>query len=168
MARYQFPHDRTAFLIPKDAFQPVLVPPRTTMQIYADANASVLADIRNLDGTLVNSSTLYVENAIVPEFLGPDGTIRVWGKIAGSSVANAIYAQLVIGTTTGGTTYTHTQTLAQSVWNVAHNLGRFPAAVGLFSADFTMQWDEFAIRHVDMNNMLISMDTPTPGVAVIE
>lgn len=167
MTRYRFPQDRSAFIYGAD-YSPILTPPRTPIVLYTDQAGTAPADIRNLDGTSIALSTVYTDHGIVPEFLGPDTVTMLWGIPAGG-VAYPFEAQaLSLFIESGFATYLHTQASPASVWSVHHNLGRYPAAVGLFSADFSQQWDEFSIRHVDTNNMLISMDTPTPGVAVIE
>jgi hypothetical protein len=63
--------------------------------------------------------------------------------------------------------YEHVQSIAQSVWTVNHALGFRPSAVSLFSLDFSREYDEFAIQHLDVNNLLISMDVPTAGRALM-
>lgn len=65
------------------------------------------------------------------------------------------------------TTYQHSQTVPATVWIVHHGLGRYPAAVSLFSADFGVEYDEFAVQHLDVNSLRISMDLPSTGRALI-
>jgi hypothetical protein len=168
VARYRFPIDRTALIL-QGAYEPVLTPPRTGIQIFSDANATALADIQNLDGSAIAQSTVYAEGGLIPEFLGPDGVVRVYGKNLGSTAAAIpMFAQIVSGGGGGGTAnFVFTQSTPQSVWTVAHNLGQYPSAVSVFSTDLQMQYDEFSIRHTDVNHLLVSMDTPTAGVAVI-
>lgn len=67
----------------------------------------------------------------------------------------------------GGGSFEFVQSIAQSVWTVQHNLGYRPAAVSLFSMDYQQQYDEFAVQHVNTNQLLISMDTPTAGRALM-
>lgn len=67
------------------------------------------------------------------------------------------------GAAGAGTYYVHTQTLAQSVWLVNHNLGRFPIAWSLFDTVGRL-CDEYEVENTDINNCRISMDTPTAGV----
>lgn len=167
MTRNRFPIDRTALILQGD-YEPVLTPPRTGIKIYVDSNATTPADIQNLNGTTIAQSTIYAEHGLIPEFLGPDGAVRVYGKnLESTSAAVPMFAQIVSGGSGGGSSYTHTQSIAQSIWTVPHGLGSYPAAVSVFSADLATQYDEFWIRHTDVNNLLISMDTPTAGVAVI-
>lgn len=170
MARYRFPADRSAFVYGQD-FAPILTPPRTALVLYTDEAMTLLADVRDLGGGALPNSTVYVEQGLVPEFLGPDGVTRVWAARAGTT-AYPLDAQaldvLAHGAGGGGSpSFVFTQSIAQSVWTVAHNLGEYPAAVSIFSADWALQFDEFSVRHTDVNNLLISMDTPTAGKAVI-
>lgn len=67
----------------------------------------------------------------------------------------------------GGETFEFVQAIAQSVWIVNHNLGRRPPSVSLFSLDYSQQFDEFAVQHVSINQLLISMDEPTAGRALM-
>jgi hypothetical protein len=71
------------------------------------------------------------------------------------------------GTGDGGGSFEFIQAVAQSVWTVNHNLGFRPASVSLFSADFSQQYDDFAVQHVSTNQLLISMDVPTAGRALM-
>jgi hypothetical protein len=59
------------------------------------------------------------------------------------------------------------QSVPQAVWSVTHNLGYRPASVSLFSMDFSQPFDEFAVQHTNANQLLISMDVPTAGRALI-
>jgi hypothetical protein len=68
----------------------------------------------------------------------------------------------------GGVSYEHSQTVAAAVWGpIVHSLGRHPAAVSLFSADFGEQYAEFVVQHLDTDSLRIAMDTPTAGIALI-
>jgi hypothetical protein len=166
VARNRFPIDRTALIL-QGAYEPVLTPPRTGIQIFADVNATTLADIRNLDNSAIAQSTIYAEGGLIPEFLGPDGAVRVYGKNLGSTAAAVPMFAQIVSVGGGGGSFVFTQVTPQSVWTVAHNLGQYPASVSVFSSDMQMQFDEFSIRHTDVNNLLVSMDTPSAGVAVI-
>lgn len=169
MARYRFPADRSAFVYGQD-FAPILTPPRTALVLYADEAMTLLADVQDLDGHVLLDSTVYIEQGLAPEFLGPDSVTRVWAARVGTTPfpldAQALDV-LAHGAGGGSPSFVFTQSIAQSVWSVAHNLGEYPAAVSIFSADWAMQFDEFSVRHTDVNNLLISMDTPTAGKAVI-
>jgi hypothetical protein len=167
VARYRFPSDRSAFIYGDD-FAPVLIPPRTALVIYTDQAKTTLADVRDLSNVVLPGSTVYIEHGQIPEFLGPNLIPRLWGSVGGAA-AYPLDAQVVsllaeIGSTKS---FVFTQPIAQSVWSVPHGLGGYPAAVSVFSTDWGTQFDEFSVHHVDEDNLLISMDIPTPGVAVI-
>jgi len=66
------------------------------------------------------------------------------------------------------TQYHHVQALAATVWEIQHNLGRRPAAVTLFSSDWTSQFGQFVVLHVSADLLRVSMETPTAGHALIE
>lgn len=98
MARNLFPIDRTA-LVMQGAYEPVLTPPTTAIQIFIDANATLLADIQTPLGSTIADSTIYTTNGLLPEFLGPDGYVRLYGKaVGGTGPAVAIFAQAAAGT----------------------------------------------------------------------
>lgn len=62
----------------------------------------------------------------------------------------------------------HTQSTPASVWGpIVHNLGRRPSAVSLFSLDFSEQYGQFNVQHLDEDSLRISVDTPTAGVALL-
>jgi len=168
VARNLFPIDRTA-LIMQGSYEPVLTPPTTAIKIYMDAEATIAADIQTPQGATIANSTIFTTNGILPEFLGPNGSLRLYGKVVGEGdPAVAMFAQIVAGGGGGGVAnFVFTQSTPQSIWTVAHNLGQYPAAVSVFSSDMQMQFDEFSVRHTDVNNLLVSMDTPSAGVAVI-
>jgi len=87
---------------------------------------------------------------------------------------NTTQTQVVdVGTTNPGTggivAFRWDQTTAASVWGpIVHGLGRFPAAVSLFSLDLSEQYAEFVVQHIDTNTLRISTDLPCTGVALIE
>lgn len=64
--------------------------------------------------------------------------------------------------------YVHTQTTPATVWTVVHNLGRRPSSVSVFSLDFAIQWDEFTVQHLDLNQLRVSADVAVSGIALIE
>jgi len=63
--------------------------------------------------------------------------------------------------------YTHSQDDPATVWVVQHNLGRRPAAVTAFSADWSVQWDEFLVQHIDANLLYITADVAIAGKALV-
>lgn len=66
------------------------------------------------------------------------------------------------------TTHVHTQELPATVWTVHHNLGRYPAAVSVFSDDLATQWSEFGVLHIDTNSLYITADIAITGKALVE
>lgn len=67
----------------------------------------------------------------------------------------------------GDGSFEFVQSIAQSVWSITHNLGYRPASVSVFSLDYSEQFDEFAVQHVNNNQLLVSMDVPTAGRALM-
>lgn len=67
----------------------------------------------------------------------------------------------------GGGHYQHTQTVPQSVVTITHSLGFRPAGVSLFSLDLGTKYRGYGVQHMDENTVRISMDRPTPFVAVL-
>jgi hypothetical protein len=59
--------------------------------------------------------------------------------------------------------YTHTQNAAQSVWTVAHGLGRYPVAWSLFDASGVL-CGGYLVQHLDQDTTRVSMDIPTAGL----
>jgi hypothetical protein len=74
----------------------------------------------------------------------------------------------VVPTGAGVTAYTHVQNTPATVWVVQHNLGRRPAAVSAFSADWSVQWDEFLVQHVDTNLLYLTADIAIAGKALVQ
>lgn len=71
-------------------------------------------------------------------------------------------------TGTTGHPVTFVQATPAAVWGpIVHNFGYRAAAVALFSADYSQQFDEFTVQHLDDNSLRLSMDTPTAGIALI-
>lgn len=66
-----------------------------------------------------------------------------------------------------GDFYLHVQSTPAAVWTVQHNLGHYPSSVSVFSADFTTQYDDFRVHHIDLNQLLIETSMPIAGVAPI-
>lgn len=129
--------------------------PLTTL--YTDINRTgVAANPTKTDG--LGNLSLYAEA----------GFYRV--SVVGTSQSFLIEVR---GEATGGGggegpgQYEHVQTVAQAVWTVNHDLGFRPSAVSMFSLDFGEEYDEFAVQHLDINNLLISIDVPTAGRALM-
>lgn len=60
-----------------------------------------------------------------------------------------------------------TQSMPASVWQIDHNLGRHPASVSMFSADFSVNYFGFVVQHLSVNSLRLSMDIPTAGIAFL-
>jgi hypothetical protein len=71
------------------------------------------------------------------------------------------------GSGSGSGNFEFVQDIPQSVWTVQHNLGYRPNGVSVFSLDYSTQYDEFAVQHVSTTQLLISMDVPTAGRALM-
>ena len=85
-----------------------------------------------------------------------------------SSYTFRIVVPVVGGSGSGGSTFEFVQPTPQAVWPViTHNRGYRPAAVSLFSLDYSTQYDEFTVQHLNVNQLLISMDLPTAGRALM-
>lgn len=58
--------------------------------------------------------------------------------------------------------YTHIQPTAQSVWEVYHALGRYPAAWSLHDQGDVL-CSNYRVQHMDLNSLRVSMDMPVAG-----
>jgi hypothetical protein len=129
--------------------------PLTTL--YTDINRTgVAANPTKTDG--LGNLSLYAEAGFYRvAVVGTSQTflIEVRGEATGS------------GGGEGPGRYEHVQAVAQSVWTVNHGLGARPPAVSVFSLDFETQFDEFTVQHLDVNSLLISVDVPTAGRALM-
>lgn len=93
-------------------------------------------------------------------------------SIVGSSYSFVAMVRPALSEDSGGggvgvVQYEHTQPVAQSVWTVNHNLGIKPSAVSVFSLDYGQQYDEFSVQHLNSNSLLVSMDVPIAGRALM-
>lgn len=61
-----------------------------------------------------------------------------------------------------GATYTHTQSTPQSIWTVAHNLGRWPSVT---VTDHLGQRIEPDVKYLDNNLAQVTHSTPLTGFA---
>jgi hypothetical protein len=100
---------------------------------------------------------------LTAESLGqPNGVARLdaTGKVPASELPDDIG---------GGGALTYTQPAPAAVWGpIQHNFGYRPPAVSVFSLDWGTEYGEFQVIHLDSNSLRIAMDTPVPGVALIE
>lgn len=82
--RLRFPADRTSFIYQGSGL-PILMPAGNGVIIYADSNATTLADIAYLDSTTIPDSKIFIANGLLPEFYGPTGhVLRVYARSVGS------------------------------------------------------------------------------------
>lgn len=110
----------------------------------------------------------------MPELILADGTTvevvppSVPGLVMGSPTPAGVVVVPVAGPPgppgdVSGLFYEHVQTLAQSVWTIAHNLGHYPTAWSLFDNTGRL-CDEYEVQHLDLNTSRVSMDVPTAGL----
>lgn len=62
----------------------------------------------------------------------------------------------------GGAQYVHNQGSADTVWNVAHNLNRFPTITVVDSANTEVIGD---VAYIDSNNVVLTFSAPFSGKA---
>lgn len=65
---------------------------------------------------------------------------------------------------TGDLTYVHNQLIPAGVWNIAHNLGKYPSVVVVDSAGTTVMGE---IVYDDINNLHITFTSPFSGKAFL-
>jgi len=92
------------------------------------------------------------------------GTDKVIGTdgVTGETL-NYEIADLAL-TISGETTYTENVTQNTDVWNLEHNLGRFPAVQIVDTAGSVVIGD---IQYVDQNNITITFSAPFQGTAYL-
>lgn len=80
MARFLFPDDPFIFRVAAPG-SPLYSTIDDPLVIYADAGATILADIEHVDHTSVFQSALMLDgSAVIPQFYGPDGVTNLWAK----------------------------------------------------------------------------------------
>jgi hypothetical protein len=65
----------------------------------------------------------------------------------------------------GGSTYTHTQTIAASQWDINHGLGRYPHVTLIDSVSDPGDAFLGLVRYVDEDNISIVLNQPVAGRA---
>ncbi len=65
---------------------------------------------------------------------------------------------------TGGQSYTHTQTVASSLWTVNHMLGRYPHVTVMDSAGSVIEGD---VTYVDLDHLTIAFGFQFAGTATL-
>lgn len=64
--------------------------------------------------------------------------------------------------------FVHEQTTPSTVWTpITHNLGHYPASAQVYDLALAQQYDEFEVQHLSVNQLRISMDIPTAGIAIV-
>ena len=61
-----------------------------------------------------------------------------------------------------GSSYSHTQSSAANIWNVVHNLGRYPAVTVVDSSGDEIEGE---IKHLDVNTVRLTFSAPFSGFA---
>lgn len=64
----------------------------------------------------------------------------------------------------GGSAYEHTQSVAASVWNVIHNLGRRSHATILDDDGYEIETD---VHHASVNEIVVVFPTPQTGTVIV-
>lgn len=64
----------------------------------------------------------------------------------------------------GASTYVHTQSAAEAVWEITHNLGKFPSVVVFDSSEDEV---EGKIKHITENELLIIFSAAFTGRAIL-
>lgn len=64
----------------------------------------------------------------------------------------------------GGSSYTHHQNSPASIWNVVHNLNRFPSITVVDSTERIVEGDE---QYIDANNVTLNFSAPFAGLAYL-
>jgi len=97
------------------------------------------------------------------QLLDGNGAIQFVGSTGATGPTGATGAQGPPGTN-ASTTYTFNQTTPVSVWTVAHNLGRFPSATVVDSANNEVDGD---LQYIDSNNLTLTFSAPFSGEAYL-
>lgn len=90
---------------------------------------------------------------------GKDGENGIDGKQGDTGATGATGA-----TGLPGSTYIHYQSIAASVWNIAHNLNGYPPVTILNSAEEKVEGD---IKYVDLNNLTATFSNAFAGIASV-
>jgi hypothetical protein len=63
-----------------------------------------------------------------------------------------------------GSTYVYTKSVAEAVWDINHNLGKFPSVVILDSSDDEVEGD---VRYINPNRITITFSAAFAGRALL-
>lgn len=142
-----------------------------------DPARNVLMEVRESGSNAL--TTLYADAARSTPISNPTRTDQ-YGNLAFYIDAGTYFVSVVgsdhnfrivvpsLGGGTGGyTPHEHVESTPKAVWTVPHNRGYRPPAVSVFSLDYAIEYDEFTVQHVNANQLLISMDVPVAGRALM-
>jgi hypothetical protein len=108
---------------------------------------------------VLNKTVKRVQDAqdVVPPVLGQDGYVLSWDEGLGQYV-------LTVSAGSGDLTYVHNQLAASPVWNVVHNLGKFPS-VTVVDSGGTVVFGE--VTHVDNMQLTLTFSVAFAGQAFL-
>ncbi len=66
-----------------------------------------------------------------------------------------------------GSAFEYQQNVAQSVWEITHNLGRWIVDVSVYSLDYSIQWDGFTVQPMSEDAVRLLFDDAMTGHAVV-
>lgn len=97
---------------------------------------------------------------VPPHALGDHTDVDTTGEVAGRVLKfnGTKWVPAVDSGGGGGGSFEHFQDIPANVTHVVHGLG-FRPAVSLFTADWSGQYDEFRVTHVDENTFDVTTDT---------
>ena len=138
-------------------------------------NVPLFFDVVN-PGTGLNQTTLV--DSIMTQDINPAGTtltiagnIVVTGTFADSTGSVGTTNQLLASTVTGTawvnstvTTFTFVQAAPATVWNIPHNLGKFPSVTVINNNDIVINGE---ITYIDNNNVQLNFSAGFTGKAYL-
>lgn len=94
---------------------------------------------------------------------GPEGksAYQIWLD-EGNIGSEQDFLDSLVGS--GDLNYVHNQPIANTTWNVAHNLGKFPSVTIIDTGGNLVEAD---VTYVDNNNLTLTFNTSYAGVAYI-
>jgi hypothetical protein len=81
----------------------------------------------------------------------------------GVQAVTLVHGNAVTINASGGGDYSHTQATAAATWTVNHNLGRRPAVTVMTAGGLEVLAE---VLHTSVNQVLVTFDQPTAGLAV--
>lgn len=151
-------------------------------RIQTFAELTALPEVDLFDGELVlveNSGKIYRYDtqATTGAYLPDDDTdlIGWWIQTTAIFAADVFYNNGVSGLTATNVqgaidevaiaadkNYVYIQAIAASIWNITHNLGKFPSTVVVDSTNREVEGD---IQHIDVNSLVITFSSAFTGKA---